>query len=84
MFVAETAVLMIKESLLVPVRKKITNTTLDLSLVSETVRVTTVVASTQSALITNASLVKKTNTSTLLRRNASLIHAHVQVAYAQP
>ena len=53
-FVAETSVLMIKELSLVLVRKKITNTTLDLILVSETVRVTTAVASIQSASTTNA------------------------------
>ena len=54
MFVAETSVLMIKELSLVLVRKKITNTTLDLILVSETVTVTTAVVSIQSASTTNA------------------------------
>ena len=53
-FVAVTSVLMIKEVSLVLVRKKITNTTLDLILVSETVTVTTAVVSIQSVSTINA------------------------------
>merc|ERR1711868_275337 len=82
-FVAEMSVLMIKEALHVLALKKITNITRNQALVSETVKVTTVVASTQSASITNAFLVRKMNTSTLLPRNVRLIHAKSTVFVAE-
>jgi len=57
--------------------------TRNLAPVSETVRVTTAVVSTQSALTTDALLVAKTNTSTLLPKNARLIHARSKVFVAE-
>merc|ERR1719434_360962 len=78
-FVAVISVLMIKEVLLVLVLKKITNMTRDQGPVSETVRVTTAVASIQSVSTTNALHVVKTSTSTLLPRNAILTHAQSKV-----
>merc|ERR1719434_379417 len=81
--VAEMSVLMIKEALRVLALKKITNMTRNPALVSETVKVTTVVASIQSASITNAFLVRQLNTSTLLPRNVRLIHAKLTMFVAE-
>ena len=78
----ETSVLMIKAVSLVLVLKQITNMTRDQRAVSETVTVTTAVASIQSASITNVLLVKKTNTSTLQPKNVRLILAQSQMFVA--